>query len=118
MHEEQNWEINEAGNVEDHICSMCGINLADCKNWGPICKKTRRRVCDVCCFNCEHHRRWSGLWECTFRTPEERREAAIKRNRERFEEENRKVSQAYWERKREEARLRAIKAARARARKK
>ncbi len=101
---------------ELYTCSMCGITSETHKNWGPVCKLTGERVCDICCFECEHHFKWSGLWRCRYITEEEKRAERLKRARERFESENQKISAAYYERRREERREWAIKQARARAR--
>lgn len=77
---------------------------------------TGRRVCDHCCYKCEHHASWSGLWKCEYTTPEDRREAARQRAQQRFEDENRRISEAFNKRRKEQARERAIKAVKARAR--
>ena len=77
---------------------------------------TGRRVCDHCCYKCEHRVSWSGLWKCEYTTPEDRREAARQRAQQRFEDENRRISEAFNKRRKEQARERAIKAAKARAR--
>jgi hypothetical protein len=79
---------------------------------------TGRRVCDHCCYKCEHRASWSGLWKCEYTTPEDRKEAARKRAQQRFDDENLKISRAFYKRKKEEAKQRAIKAAKARARQK
>ena len=100
--------------IELYICSICGITNETCKNWGPICKKTGRRVCDECCYRCEHRVSWSGIWRCSYITEEERREQARQRAQERFASESMKISEAYMKRKREQARERAVKAAKAR----
>ena len=99
--------------IAEYTCSMCGITLAECHQWGPRCRKTGKRVCAACCYKCEHHIRWSGLWKCEYVTPEDRREQALIRARARFEDESRRISQAYTKKKKEEARQRAIKAAKA-----
>ena len=103
--------------IELYVCSMCGITNETHKHWGPICKKTGRRVCDECCYRCEYHISCSGIWKCKYVTPEEKRDDVQRRIRERFEEEERKISEAYKKRRKEEARQRAIKQARAKARK-
>ena len=99
--------------IELYVCCMCGITNETHKHWGPICKKTGKRVCDECCYRCEYHVSWSGIWRCKYVTPEDRREDVQRRIRERFEEEERKISEAYNRRRREEARQRAIKKAKA-----
>ena len=100
--------------IELYICSICGVTNETCKNWGPICKKTGRRVCDECCYRCEHRVSWSGIWRCSYIAEEERREQARQRAQERFASESMKISEAYMKRKREQARERAVKAAKAR----
>ena len=104
--------------IELYVCCLCGVTNETCKNWGPICKMTGRRVCDACCYRCEHRVSWSGIWRCGFRTEEQRREDAIRRAKERFDAENLKISRAYQKRRKEAARQRAIKRARAKARRK
>lgn len=101
--------------IELYVCSICGITNETHKSWGPICRKTGKRVCDVCCLKCEHHFIWSGLWDCGYRTAEELREERRKRARDRFEAENLRISKAYHARRKEEARQWAIKQAKARA---
>ena len=101
---------------ELYTCSLCGITSEEHRCWGPICKKTGRRVCDICCYRCEHHLTWSGTWRCRYITEEEKKAERLKRSRERFESENRKISAAYYDRRREERREWAIKQAKARAR--
>lgn len=106
----------EATQVEIYTCSMCGITSDTHKDWGPICKKTGSRVCDLCCYRCEHHVSWSGIWRCSFVTPEDRREAALKRIRDREHAENARITEIYVRRRREEARKWAIKRAKAKSR--
>ena len=102
----------EMGTVlETYICSMCGITSETHHQWGPICKKTGSRVCDRCCFECEHHVGWSGIWSCNYISQSDKKEAAMKRARDRFNEENKRISSAYMKRRKEEARKRAIKSA-------
>ena len=103
--------------IELYVCSVCGITNETHKHWGPICRKTGRRVCDICCLRCEHHIRFSGIWSCSYESEEMRRERRRKRMQERFEEENARISRAYHQRRREEARQWAIKQAKARAKK-
>lgn len=100
--------------IELYVCCLCGVTNETCKNWGPICKMTGRRVCDACCYRCEHRVSWSGIWRCGYITAEERREQARQRARDRFASESAKISEAYMKRKREQARERAVKAAKAR----
>lgn len=94
-------------------CSICGITNAEYKNWVSNCPRTGCKVCDMCCYKCEHHRSWSGLWECTYKSADKRHEEARKRAQSRFNSECAEVTQIYRERRREYARKRAIKAARA-----
>ena len=102
--------------LEVYVCSMCGITSETHHHWGPICKKTGERVCDICCFECECHIGWSGIWSCNFITPEDKREQALRRSQTRFDEENRRVSKAIKAKWRKDAKTRAIKNARHRAR--
>lgn len=97
-----------------YTCSICGITSEEHKNWGPICRKTGRRVCDICCWRCEYHTAWSGIWRCAYRTEEIRMQEARQRAQDRFNTENEKISEAFYKRRREEAKRRAIKAAKAR----
>jgi hypothetical protein len=99
-------------------CSKCGVTSETYKNWGPICPETGERVCDVCCWKCKHHIAWSGIWRCGYRSREDRMSDARKKAQDRFNAENEKISAAYHTRRKEEARLRAIKRARAKARRK
>ena len=103
--------------IAEYTCSICGITILEHKNWGPTCPRTQKKVCDCCCFRCEHHLSWSGVWRCAYITPEQRRENAKKKAQERFDQENLRISRAYHEKRKEEARQRAIKQARAKARK-
>lgn len=100
--------------IELYTCSMCGITSEAHKDWGPICKKTGRRVCDLCCFKCESHSSFSGIWDCSYITPEERRQATLKRIRDREHAENLRITEEFIRRRREEAKKRAIKDARRR----
>lgn len=95
--------------VEMYVCSICGITNETHHHWGPICKKTGSRVCDICCFECEHHVGWSGIWSCNYITDGEKKENALRRARDRFDKENQKVSDAYIRRRKAEAKKRAIK---------
>lgn len=71
-------------------------------------------MCATCCYRCEHHVSFSGIWSCGFVTPEQKKADVQRRIQNRFDEENRKISEAYMKRRREEAKKRAIKAAKAR----
>lgn len=101
--------------IELYTCSICGITNETCKHWGPTCKKTGRRVCAECCRQCEHHVSWSGIWRCRYITPDEKRTEARRRIQARFDAESMKISQEYRRKKREQAKQRAIKAARDKA---
>lgn len=101
--------------IDLYTCSMCGITSETHKAWGPICRKTGSRVCDECCFRCEHHIKFSGIWDCNYITPEGKRQAALKRIRDREHAENLRITEAYIKKRREEAKKRAIKNARQRA---
>jgi len=114
MRKNEGQEEERSRILEDYTCSMCGVTLETCHQWGPICKKTGKRVCDACCYRCEHRVSWSGIWRCSYITEEERREQARQRAQERFASENARISEAYMKRKRELARERAVKAAKAR----
>lgn len=104
--------------IEIYTCSICGITSETHKHWGPICKRTGQRVCAQCCRKCEHHVSWSGIWFCRFKEAEDKQREIRRRIQARFEEESLKISQDYYRRKREEAKLRAIKRAKANAKKK
>lgn len=99
-------------------CSKCGITSETHRAWGPICPAIGRRVCDICCWKCADHISWSGIWKCGYRSPEEKRAAAVSARKAEEAEEIRKISKAYQARRREEAKLRAIKSARAKAKRK
>lgn len=88
--------------------------MADCHQWGPICRKTGRRVCAYCCYKCEHHISWSGIWQCGFKDRETIKAETMKRIQDRFNNETAKISEAYRTRKKEEAKVWAIKQARMR----
>ena len=75
-----------------------------------------RKVCDICCWKCKHHRAWSGIWHCSYRSEDARKKAALNAKRNEFDTEVLRISDAYRRRKKEEARQQAIKDARARAR--
>lgn len=98
---------------ELYTCCRCGITNIEHRAWGPVCPETGKRVCDICCLNCSYHVRWSGIWRCAYVSEAKKREEVKRRIRNSFEEENRRVSEAYYRKKREEARKRAIKAAKA-----
>lgn len=98
-----------------YTCSFCGVTLETCNQWGPICKLTGKRVCATCCFRCEHHYKWSGLWKCEYITEEDRKTERLKRAEARFEEENRRISEAFHKKRKEERRQWAIKQAKKRA---
>ncbi len=89
--------------IELYICSICGITNETHKNWGPICKKTGKRVCDECCYRCEYRVGWSGIWMCRFLTPEQRKAEAQRRIRDREHEEIVKATEAYDRRRQEYA---------------
>lgn len=99
--------------VAEYTCSMCGITIKEHKNWGPHCRKTGRRVCDICCYECEYNFKYSGLWQCAYQSEEARKVTVKERIQQRFEDENRKVSQAFYARRKEEARQWAIRKAKA-----
>lgn len=98
-----------------YTCSICGVTEADTNQWGPVCRKTGARVCAECCWKCQDHVSWSGIWDCSFITDEQKKALARKRSQERFDKENREISAAYHKHRKEEAKKRAIKAAKARA---
>ena len=100
--------------VEGYACCICGITLPECKHWGPVCGRSGRRVCAECCRKCGDHISWSGIWRCAYITPEQRREASMKRISSRFNEENARITVAYQAKRREEARKWAIKKAKQR----
>ena len=104
---------NTASNVEDYTCSFCGVTLEDCHQWGPICRKTGRRVCATCCYRCEHHSTWSGLWKCEYKTPQQKREEVLRRIHDREQAEIAKATEAYKKQRQEWARRRAKRSARA-----
>ena len=100
-----------AEGMTTYVCSMCGVTSKDHKNWGPICKRTGERVCDVCCWHCEYHRAWSGIWRCDFVTYEERMARARKRSADTLHSENLRITRAHEAKRRDFLRQRAIKEA-------
>ena len=102
--------------IEEYTCSMCGITLAECKHWGPTCKRTGRRVCAMCCYKCENHVIWSGVWKCSFVTEEDRKAEIRARIQQRLNAEEKRISDIYLARKKQKAREYAIKQAKARKR--
>ena len=64
-----------------------------------------------CCSVCEYRKGMSGIKTCTFKDPLQKRAEAMKRIRDREQEESLKISKAYTARRKEEARQRAIKKA-------
>lgn len=104
----------EAHITEEYTCSICGTTLAECKQWGPTCKKTGRRVCARCCYECEYKVSWSGLWKCTYVTEEDRKAEIRARIQQRFDAESKKISDAYRAERKRKAREYAIKQAKAR----
>lgn len=101
--------------IELCVCCKCGITNESEKHWGPVCKLTGHRVCMDCCRSCEYHRAWSGIWQCVAKTPEERRAAASKKTAALVQREIQKTSNIYHKRRKEKAKLQAIKDAKARA---
>lgn len=100
--------------IEEYTCSICGVTLETCHQWGPKCPKTGRKVCAECCYRCDLHVSWSGIWRCSYISQEEKRAEARRKAQERFDAESRRISEAFYERRREEARKRASKAAKTR----
>ena len=115
MRKNEGQEKEKSRILEDYTCSMCGVTLETCHQWGPICKKTGKRVCDACCYRCEHRVSWSGIWRCGYITPEQRKADAAARAQARFDAENARISAMYHRNRREQARQRAARSARAKA---
>ena len=93
-------------------CELCGVTSDTMKDWSGIrCPLHGNPVCGHCCSKCQYKEKFSGLYRCGYKTPEQRRAEAYKKARARFDEENRRVSaavRAVWK---EKARERAIKKA-------
>jgi len=52
-------------------CSICGVTNETYNGW-TFCKRLNKaRICFDCCMKCEYHYSWSGLWRCTYKSPEE-----------------------------------------------
>lgn len=66
-------------------------------------------------MSCKDYIKWSGLWKCTYITPEQRKQEAAKKCSATFNAEVMKISTAYRKERREAAKRRAIQEARARA---
>jgi len=66
-------------------------------------------VCTNCCMVCGYHREYSGLYTCTFRTPEQKKEEARIRIQKRLAEEERRITAIYMAEKKARARAYAIK---------
>ena len=71
-----------------------------------------------CCCSCEYRQGMSGMKTCTFKDPMQRRAEAVKRIKERANEENVKATNAFIERRKEAARKAAIKRAKQKKRRK
>lgn len=97
-------------------CSRCGITSETHHHWGPICRQTGKRVCDICCYQCRYRVGLAGIKHCSYETDEQKRAQVMKRIADRFLEEDIKATEAFLRHKKEKARLQAIKDARARGR--
>ena len=71
-----------------------------------------------CCCSCKYRQGMSGMKTCTFKDPMRRRAEAVKRIKERANEENVKATNAFIERRKEAARKAAIKRAKQKKRRK
>lgn len=95
-------------------CELCGVTSKTMNDWSGIrCPLHGNPVCGHCCAKCQYKEKFSGLYRCGYKTPEQRRMEAHKKARERFEAENRRVSaavRAVWK---EKAKEKAIKKAQA-----
>lgn len=100
------------------ICEICGRSDEEVSGWHPRCLKHGGPVCSRCCMNCEHSREFSGLYKCTFKTVEHRRKESLQRAKEKQEVENARITEAFLRRRREIARVNAIKRAKEKQRKK
>lgn len=98
------------------VCQNCCKTDEEVKGWHPRCMKHGGPVCSGCCRKCEHRREFSGMYKCTYKTPEQRREEALKRSKDRMTAENIKITKAFMMERREAARKNAIKKAKARQR--
>lgn len=96
------------------VCEICGKNDKEVNGWRMKCKRLGGPVCSGCCLKCEWLSEFSGLYSCTFRSEEERRAAARKRSEERTRIENARITAIYMDKRREAARLAAIKKVKAR----
>lgn len=95
-------------------CELCGVTSETMNDWSGIrCPLHGNPICGQCCAKCEYKKKFSGLHRCGYKTPDQRRAEAYKKARERFEDENRRVSaavKAVWK---EKAKKKAIKKAQA-----
>lgn len=100
------------------VCEVCGKTDEEVKGWRPRCMKYGGPVCSGCCMACIDSREFTGLYKCTYKTPEQRREEALKRSKDRTTAENIEITKAFMRERRETARKNAIKKAKARQREK
>lgn len=100
------------------VCEICGRSDEEVRGWHPRCLKHGGPVCSRCCMNCEHSREFSGLYKCTFKTVEQRRKESLQRAKEKQADENARITDAFLRRRREIARVNAIKRAKEKQRKK
>lgn len=98
------------------VCQICGKTDEEVKGWHPRCMKHGGPVCSRCCMACNDSREFSGLYKCTYKSPEQRREESLKRSRDRLIAENIRITEAFMRERREAARKNAIKKAKARQR--
>lgn len=93
------------------VCQICGKTDEEVKGWHPRCMKHGGPVCSGCCRKCEHRREFSGMYKCTYKTPEQRRKESLQRAKEKQATENARITDAFMRRRREIARVNAIKRA-------
>lgn len=95
-------------------CELCGVTSDTMNDWSGIrCPLHGNPVCGHCCAKCEYKEKFSGLYRCGYKTPDQRRAEAHKRAKERMEAENRRISEAARAAWKEKAKKRAIKRAQA-----
>ena len=93
------------------VCEICGKTDEEVNGWHPRCMKHGGPVCSGCCRNCEHSREFAGLYTCTYKTVEQRKKESLQRAKEKQAAENARITDAFMRRRREIARVNAIKRA-------
>lgn len=95
-------------------CELCGVDSETMNDWSGIrCPLHGVPICGHCCHKCDYKKEFSGLYSCSYKTPDQRRREAHRKATERFNQENMRVAEAYKKKRKEKARAYAIKRAKA-----